>query len=249
MNNDKNCLLILAAGKGTRINCDGPKVLLEINGRPIIERLLHNVKDICRKPVLIISRQGEKLIDKFGGDCDFICQDKQLGTGHAVGCAKEVLEKEDYKNIVVLPGDHPGIKAETLDKLIDLRNQEDSVLAIASLGLENFDGLNQEFYHCGRIVRDNQENITDIVEFKDATDEQKNITEVNVSYYCFKADWLWQNIGKIENNNKAGEYYITDLVKIAKARGENISLIKINDITQGMGVNTVEQLKKLEKII
>jgi bifunctional UDP-N-acetylglucosamine pyrophosphorylase / glucosamine-1-phosphate N-acetyltransferase len=241
-----NQLVILAGGKGTRMQSDKPKVLHNVNGVPIIERLLQNIKNIFAQPAIIVGYKGDEVISVLGDKYDYVRQPEQLGTGHAMWCAKKVLAPKNYKNIIVTPGDHPLISSETLKKLLDLHTQEQTKISLAIVSVPHFEGDFASFYHYGRIIRGPSGDVKGIVEFKDATEEQKRICEVNTSYYCFDADWLWENIEKLNSHNAAQEYYLTDMVKIAFEQGESIASFVIENAYEGLGVNDQRQLEIVE---
>jgi len=246
---DKTQIIILAGGKGTRMQSNGPKVLVHAGGKPIILRLLRAVEKVCDRPTIIIGYQGEEVIKATENKYHYVWQKEQLGTGHAVACAKVELENKDFERIVILPGDHPLLREETLVKLIEAHNQSGAVLTLTTGQVENFNGDFAAFYNFGRIIRNGDGSVLRIVELKDASDVEKNITEVNLGYYCFKPDWLWQNIEKLQDNNKAKEYYLTDLVGLAREQGQKIQAQLIDNIVEGFGINTPEQLMIVEKYL
>lgn len=246
---DKTQIIILAGGKGTRMQSDGPKVLVPAGGEPIILRLLRAIERICPRPAIIVGYQGEKVIEMTGNRLHYIWQREQLGTGHAIACAKTELENEGFERIIVLPGDHPLLNEETVLRLVAAHKRSGAVLTLSTGLVVSFDGDFSVFYNFGRIVRGGDGQIARIVELKDATDTEKKITEVNLGYYCFQADWLWQNIDKLQNNNQAKEYYLTDLVGLAREQGKKIQAHLVDNIIEGFGVNTPEQLEVVEKYI
>lgn len=244
-----NQIVILAGGKGTRMQSERPKVLHEVQGVPIIKRLLQNVENLFAQPAIVIGYKGDEVISALGDNYCYIRQPEQLGTGHAIWCAKAVLASRGHKNIVVMPGDHPLISAGTLQRLIDLRIKEQTKISLAIVSVPHFEGDFGSFYHYGRIIRGDDGGVRDIVEFKDATEEQKMIKEVNTSYYCFDAEWLWENIEKLNNENAAQEYYLTDMVKISFEQSERIASFVIDNAYEGLGINDKRQLEIVEKII
>lgn len=141
-----NQAIILAGGKGTRMQSDLPKVLYFIKGVSIIQRLLDNVKVIFADPVIIIGYKGDEIISALGDRYSYVHQDQQLGTGHAVMCAKKVLVSKDYQNIIVIPGDHPLISAKTLQKLIHMHEREKAKLTLAIVSAPNFGGGLYKFF-------------------------------------------------------------------------------------------------------
>lgn len=236
-----NQIIILAGGQGTRMQSELPKVLHPIKGISIIERIINNTKPLFDRPVILVGFKGGEIMTTLGNKMNYIHQAEQLGTGHAIWCAKQALAKEKYKNIVVIPGDHPLLSAATLKKLINVHESARAKISLATISVPDFAGDYGSFYHCGRIIRDNNQ-VRAIVEFKDASEEEKKIKEVNVGFYCFNARWLWKNIEKLNNKNKAEEYYLTDMIKIAYENGDKISSFVIDDAFEGLGVNNREQL-------
>lgn len=242
-------ILILAGGKGTRMGQDIPKVLTEIGGEPMIFHLLKSIKSICDIPTMVVGFGSDNILKSVGKNADYVFQAEQLGTGHAVACAKEKLEKESYNNIIVIPGDHPLISGETIRDMITSHKESGAVITVSFVRVGSYEGIEKVFYNCGRVIKNESGEVVNIVELKDASDLQKEIKDVNVSYYCFDAKWLWNTIDKLKNDNKAGEYYLTDLIKIAVDQNEKINSFNIKDSVEGMGVNTPEQKKMIEDII
>lgn len=243
-------IVILAAGKGKRMNNQElPKVLIPLNGQPIINHLLKAVKqsNIDDRPVLVVGRQAELVKKTLGPAYDYVLQTELLGTGHAVSQTQGLLQNQT-ENVMVLYGDHPFLTSSSIKKLAETHCAKNHLISLMTVKVENFDGLNQTFYDFGRIVRDGAGKIKEIVEKKDATPEQLKIKELNPAYYCFQADWLWENLAKIKNNNAQGEYYLTDLVKIAIEQGLRIDSIDI-DPKEAMGINTPEQFKDAERVL
>ncbi|MEK7511456.1 MAG: NTP transferase domain-containing protein [Patescibacteria group bacterium] len=243
-------IIILAAGKGTRMNCDGPKVLQEVLGRPMIDYVLDSVEKtgLAVKPVVIIGFQGNKVRDQVGERAELVWQQNQFGTGHAVSCASEIL-RERNGDVLVLYGDTPLISPKTINNLFDIHGAEGSMITMMTTEVENFNDWRQGFYGFGRILRNGNNSISAIRELKDCSDEEKNIIELNPGYYCFNSEWLWKNIDLISNNNnQQQEYYLTDLVEMAVQQGRLINSLKIHPI-ECLGVNTVEQLKLVEDLL
>ncbi|OGH59377.1 MAG: hypothetical protein A2725_00935 [Candidatus Magasanikbacteria bacterium RIFCSPHIGHO2_01_FULL_33_34] len=243
-------VLILAAGKGTRMNSDKPKVLHELANKPMLKYVFEEAISISPKPITVVGYGHEQVRRCLEGESTtYIIQDKQLGTGHAVSCARDYIDKEGSKNIFILPGDHPLIKAETLKKIVEIHKETSAIVTIGTVKVPNFEGVFSQFLHSGRIVRDENGKIVEIIEYKDATDKQKEITEVNVSYYCFDSRWLCSNLSKLGNTNASQEYYITDLPKLASSQKQVISSFEILEYFQALGANTPEQLTRLEQYL
>jgi len=245
-----NHIIILAGGKGTRMKSEKPKVLTLVKGIPIIKRLLANIKSICEKPTIIVGYKGNEVVEATENKYNYVIQKEQNGTGHAIACAKSSLQnKNDIESIIVIPGDHPLVSAQSLNNITLQRKSSGAVIALGTLVVPSYDGDWSVFNHYGRIIKDTMGHVTGIVEFKDASEEIRAIKEVNMSYYCFDATWLWENIDTIDNKNAAGEYYLTDIVAIAKKQQKIITSYAIENYIEAMGINTPEQLLLVESFI
>lgn len=245
-----NEIIILAGGKGTRMKSEKPKVLTELHGKTFIERVVEAARVINPKPVVIVGYKGEEVIAALGDSCRYVWQREQLGTGHAVQCAKSELEKNTAaKNIIVVPGDHPLINSEALIRLLESHEASGRTITFTTLQVPHFEQEYAGFYAYGRIIRNEIGAVANIVELKDCDDAQKRITETNSSYYCFNAQWLWSHIELLQNNNKASEFYLTDLIHIAFKEGELLNTLTLNDVRLGMGINTLEELRVAEQFV
>jgi UDP-N-acetylglucosamine diphosphorylase/glucosamine-1-phosphate N-acetyltransferase len=258
----KYATVILAAGKGTRMN-EGrasaiPKVMFEIAGKPIIYWSVKLVKDSgIDKTVVVVGYKKELIEEYFSchtNDDDKVCdkvefavQEQQLGTGHAAASAKSVLEGQ-AEAVVVFYGDNPLYKPETVKKLIELYENPPAggkpTIAMMTVVFDN-----PEFWAFGRIVKDKNGNVIDIVEQKDCTPEQLKIEECNPGFYIFDAEWLWENVEKLESNNSQGEFYLTDMIRIAANQGKKVVSMPVSEIGEALGINNPEQQKKAEEII
>jgi len=239
--------VILAAGKGTRMKSDLPKVLFPLKGKPMMEYLIRSIMDseVDGKPIIIVSPGNKELIQKalarYG--CRYAIQNEQLGTGHALACAKEFVG-EEAENIIVFYGDHPFVKPETIKRLAEIH---EGIITMMTTKLEDFSNWRKNFYSWGRVLRE-RDRVKEIIEFKDANDKEKEIKEVNPGFYCFNKNWLFENIEKLENNNNQKEYYLTDLIKIAFKQGLKIDSLPINP-KEAIGINNKEELVAAERLI
>ena len=240
----KGKIIILAGGKGTRMDADIPKVLVEVAKEPMIEHLLRVIND---QPIVVVGFQSEKVKDQLGDRVEYVFQKEQLGTGHAVACAQEQL-KEFEGPIVVLYGDHPLVSKETIEKLFNLYHEKKANVSMLTTELNDFDDWREGFHSFGRIIRDANNDIAAIRELKDSSEEEKKIKEVNPGYYCFDSQWLWENIKKLKNENKQKEYYLTDLVELSVAQNDFIPSFQVAP-KECLGVNTKEQIKLIEKFL
>lgn len=240
-------IIVLAAGKGKRMGGELPKVLAPLAGKPMIERLIQAIikSGVDSRPIIVVSPDNQSIISKAleQYNCRYAIQDRQLGTGHAVNCAKELVG-EEASDVICFYGDHPFVKPETIKNLAESRQ---GIITIATTIVPDFNDWRKNFYHWGRILRYNGR-IEAIIEFKDATDEVKNIKEVNPGFYCFNSEWLWQNIKELTNKNAQGEYYLTDLINLAFRQKEKINSISI-DPREAVGINTPEELEIAKGLI
>lgn len=243
-----NQVVILAAGKGTRMNSNLPKALVTLKGRPMIHYLLDSLvkSQIDSCPIVIVSPDNKDLIAQSLKNYSVVyaLQNKQLGTGHAVACAKDLI-KNETKKIIVLYCDHPFLTTESLEKCAN--KQIDSVMVMTT-DLIDFEDWRHNFYHWGRFIRNKEGEIEKIVEFKDASEKEKLITEVNPGFMAFNSSWLWSNIQLLSNHNAQHEYYLTSLPEIAFKEGHKIPSVKIS-AEEAMGINSLEELKIAENLI
>ena len=240
---EKPDVIIMAAGRGTRMESDFPKSLNFVGGRPTIVRIVESARSICSMPIVVIGHGSSEFVKVLGGQCRYVFQKKQQGTGHAIICAKKALM--DYawgRRIIILPGDHPLITQETLRGLYDAHCRSGAAISLCTLKVPDFTGDNQLFSNYGRIVRDASGHVSSIIELRDATEAQKKIREVNVGYYCFETAWLLPNLERLTSQNVAGEFYITDLVGLATEQKMPIYAHAIGNPPEAMGFNTREQL-------
>jgi bifunctional UDP-N-acetylglucosamine pyrophosphorylase / glucosamine-1-phosphate N-acetyltransferase len=236
--------IILAAGHGKRMNHGSlPKVLVPFKDKPMIHHLLESIKTskVCDKPAIVIGYKSNHVKKSLGDNYHYIHQEEQLGTGHAVSCCKEEL-KDKAKNIMVLYGDHPNLSHSTIKNIADTHISENKVLTLATAKVEDFNEWRSILHDFGRVVRNASGKITRIVEKKDASPQELSINEVNPSYFCFKADWLWENLQNLKNNNAQNEYYLTDLLQMAFEQQQEIANVLIEP-QEALGANTPEQLE------
>jgi bifunctional UDP-N-acetylglucosamine pyrophosphorylase/glucosamine-1-phosphate N-acetyltransferase len=242
-------IVILAAGKGNRMNSDTPKPLSPVGGEISLRRILKNVAWGTNDPIIVVSRNNEKIVEALGPGFTYVIQEKQRGTGDAVHAVKKTLNNRVFaENTMVLLADQPFISEQTLQNLWSVHKEKNAVLTIGTVTVPDFSGDHELFFRYGRILRDENNRVQGIVEEKDASEEEKKIKEVNISYYCFKTEWLWENIGMLKNENKSGEFYITDMVHIAASQNIPIHSYAVPDLKEGMGFNTQEQLELLQKL-
>lgn len=243
---EKIGVIILAAGKGKRMQSELPKAMHLLRDIPLIEYVVRAVESLKIKPVVIVPDDSDLVRNYLEKRADYAMQIERLGTGHAVSMAEELLSGH-ADHIVVLYGDMPFINFGSIKNLIDEHVSRGNTLTLMTVKTPDFFDWRAQFYDFGRIVRDENNNITRIVEKKDASPKELNIKEVNTAFFCFKSDWLWENLKNLKNTNAAGEYYLTDLVKIAFDTNERLSSVEIHPL-EAIGVNTKEHLEKAQKI-
>lgn len=236
--------VILAAGQSTRMNTKMPKVLHEVCGRPMLEWVLTACRQAgVRRHLVVVGYGKEQIIARYGkwGDVEFVEQPEQRGTGHAVMCCRPHLATFTGLTLV-LCGDAPLIRPETLTQLIEKHLQDKSAVTLATAVLSNPTGY-------GRIVRDHYGNIQGIVEHNDCTPEQLAIREVNPGYFCFSTPHLLSALERIKPNNKKNEYYLTDALHILLSDGLKATAITAVAEEDALGVNTRQQLAIASKIM
>ena len=240
---DNFSTLIMAAGKGTRMKSDLAKVLHKINGRPMVHYVIEIAKEIhSQKIVLIVGHQRDKVMYECKNfDVEFAVQDQQLGTGHAVMMAKEKFINYEG-DILILSGDVPLLTKKTLLQLINIHTKSNAIASLLTAELGDPTGY-------GRVIRDENGIVDRIVEHKDATNEEKEINEINVGIYIFKSKPLFESLNLINNDNVQGEYYLPDVVKLYVDKGERVVAQLAENFEETKGINNIEQLKEAETIL
>jgi bifunctional UDP-N-acetylglucosamine pyrophosphorylase/glucosamine-1-phosphate N-acetyltransferase/UDP-N-acetylglucosamine pyrophosphorylase len=233
--------IVLAAGKGTRMESDLPKVLIPACGRPMIEYVLDTLAaaGVLRMLVVVGYRAADVREALASRDnVTFVEQTQQLGTGHAVIMCREQLV-DHHGAVIVVTGDSPLIQHDSVRSLLDLYETEKPACILGSLHSENPHGL-------GRIVRDGQGAFVGIVEEKDATDQQRQITEVNMSTYVFDGVELYATLDQLTNDNQQSEYYITDCPGILRQAGKDVRALPVLKPCEALSVNNMAQLRIVE---
>ena len=237
-----NYAIILAAGKGTRMKSDLPKVLHKVAGISMLEHVFRSVNAINpEKTVTVIGHKAELVEQVLAGQTDFVRQTEQLGTGHAVMMAEPVLENLTGQTLVIA-GDTPLITGESLKNLIDFHINHKNVATILTAEADNPFGY-------GRIVRNQHDEVLKIVEQKDASDFEQQIKEINTGTYVFDNARLFEALKNINTNNAQGEYYITDVIGIFRENGEKVGAYTLKDFDESLGVNDRVALATAEGVM
>ena len=236
----------MAAGLGTRMKSNRAKVLHELGGLPLIAHVVRAAQPLNPQAILVVvGHQAEEVeraaLAEVGDLARSVLQAQQRGTGDAVESARSELENTDSL-VLILSGDVPMIKTETLRKLIEHHNTARAACTILSVRLENPTGY-------GRIIRDQNDSFQKIVEHRDATEEQRQVKEINSGIYCFDAKDLYRALRKIEPANDQGEYYLTDVAEIILADGGTVSVFLHSDSREVSGINTRAELAEFENLI
>ncbi len=236
--------VILAAGKGTRMKSETPKVLHEIFGKTLVGYVLDNVKNITSENFVIVGHHAEEVenfVKKNYTNAKTVLQTPQLGTGHAVSMVCPMLK--DYKGLVlILCGDTPLITEETLKKFIDFHKSQNSDLTVMSTIFENPTNY-------GRIIREPDNTLKCIVEEKDATPEQKAVKEVNAGIYCIEWAKVQPAFSQLTSNNAQGEYYLTDIIEWGKKNNLNVNAYIMENNEEIFGINSRLHLAEATKIL
>ena len=240
--NENIITLIMAAGKGTRMKSKKSKLVQKIYGKELVKRVVELAEKIGSSEIVTVVGYLKEQVEAVLGDrVKYAIQEELLGTGHAVMQAERFLKEKDGK-VVILYGDVPLIRPDTLKKLIKQSIDEKEYATVLTAVYENPTGY-------GRIVRDNKGNIKEIIEEKDANLEQKKIKEINSGIYCFDIKALIDAIHKITPNNAQGEYYLTDVIKIINDAGLKTGAMIVEDNTEILGVNDRTQLELLTRVL
>lgn len=241
-------VIILAAGYGKRMQSEVPKVLIPLHGKPLLAHVLEAVagSQVCERPVVVVGQKKELVMETIGTVPHYVVQAEQLGTGHAVASAEELL-KDTAENVMVVYGDQPFYTGETLKKMADYHASHGGVMTMATVQLDDFNEWRSAFYSFGRIKRDENGKLERIIYGKNLTEEELAITEVDPAFFCFKAEWLWPRLRELKNENSHGEYYLTDLVALAVKEGTPPETMSM-PAREALGANSPEDLEVLKGI-
>ena len=236
--------IILAAGKSTRMKSRRPKALHPVCGKPMLQFVIDACFDAgCQRVLIVVGHGKEEVMACFGHDrrIEWVEQTEQLGTGHAARMAEPQL-RDHHGDVFILTGDAPLIRGEVLRTLLRAHRDEHAAASMATAVLDDPTGY-------GRIVRDAEGQFVEIVEQADATAEQREIREVFPSYYCLKSEDLQFALARLKNENKKGEYYLTDIYSILRAAGKKVVAVQAVAQDDVLGVNDRGQLAAIDAIM
>lgn len=224
-----------------------PKVLFKLGNKPMIRFVLNQIEKLklTLKPIIVVGHKYDLVQKELGSAYLYAFQQGQLGTAHAVNAAQGFSLGTD---VLVLYGDMPFISSASVKKLMALHEENKSVISMFTATVNSFEGIMESLNGFGRIIRNELGEISKIREFKDASETEKHIKEINPGIYIFKADWIWKNIDKIQNKNAQQEYYLTDLIHLAREQNLSIKSICI-DPQEVFGINTKEQLEQAQLLV
>lgn len=234
--------VVLAAGLGKRFGSDRPKVLQLFRGRPLVHWVTDSLHDTgIRRVIVVIGHHGDEVETSYpAGEVEFVWQHERRGTGHAVMQTVPKLEGHSGQ-ILVLLGDAPCVRSQTIRDLIDLQVRSGAAATILSAEVDDPSGY-------GRIVRAADGSVDRIVEHRDADESIRLIREINSGMICFRSEALLPNLSQLTNHNHQGEYYITDVIGLLRAAGEKVMAHIAADPREVLGVNSPEELALLEKL-
>lgn len=235
---NKVAAVILGAGKGTRMKSDLPKVMMPVCGKPMIRHIIDTLEQVKADEIVTVIAPDGDLVKKEVSPYKTCIQDKQLGTGHAVKCAREALN--GFKgDVLVIFGDQPLYTPHTIEKMLNKRREG---YAVVCLGFTPEDAARY-----GRLIMKNGE-LTRIVEYKDANDEERAVKFCNSGMMCFDGEKMFEILDAVSNENAAGEYYLTDAVAIALKKGLKCSAVEC-PVNEAAAANTREELAFLEELL
>ncbi|MFK9119985.1 bifunctional UDP-N-acetylglucosamine diphosphorylase/glucosamine-1-phosphate N-acetyltransferase GlmU [Peribacillus castrilensis] len=234
--------IILAAGQGTRMKSKLYKVLHPVCGKPMVQHVIDQVNQLQIEDIVtVIGHGAEKVQEQLGDSCKYALQEQQLGTAHAVMQAESVLSAKSGTTLVIC-GDTPLIKAETMKELIALHEQSQAKATILTAYADNPAGY-------GRVLRGEGGLVEKIVEHKDASEEERYVKEINTGTYCFDNQALFSALQKVSNENVQGEYYLPDVIEILKEEGEVVTAFQSSEFEETLGVNDRVALSQAEQIL
>lgn len=238
----KTVAIILAAGKGTRMKSPLPKVLHRVGHRPMVWHVIQAARKAdIREIIVVVGFQALRVERALANtDVEFVHQEPQLGTGHAVMVARPLLT-HFHGTILVLAGDVPALSPQTIRALVEEHQAERAVATVLTAIWDDPSGY-------GRVIRTPKGLVKKIVEDGDTTARQKKIREVNTGTFCFQADPLWRALARIQNENRQAEYYLTDVIEIFARRNRRVLAVTAPDPWETMGINSRAQMAEVERL-
>jgi len=239
----KTAAIILAAGQGTRMKSDLPKVLHTIDDRPMVSFVVESVRDFSSdKTVVVVGYQADRVREALrGSGVEFVVQEQQLGTGHAVMQCEEALSGSEG-TVMVLNGDVPCLRADTLRGFAAFHADQDAAGTVLTAVLPDATGY-------GRIVRAPDDSLLKIVEHKDASPDELDIREINSGLFCFDKKALFEALHGLDRDNSQAEYYLTDVIELMRGSGLKVGAYRVEDEREVSGVNNVEELEDIRRYI
>lgn len=234
---------IMAAGKGTRMKSELPKVLHKINNRPMVHYVIDLTQELNSERTILIVGHKRELVEEACENLpvEYVTQEPQLGTGHAVQMTEPLLKDFDG-DVLVLSGDVPLLTIETLKDLAKVHNESRAAATMLTSELDDPAGY-------GRVIRDESGFVKKVAEHKDASEEERLVKEINVGIYIFQSKKLFAALRNVDNNNVQGEYYLPDVIPMFIADGLRVNAVKTPNFDETRGINTIAQLKEAEEVL
>ncbi|WP_188207365.1 bifunctional UDP-N-acetylglucosamine diphosphorylase/glucosamine-1-phosphate N-acetyltransferase GlmU [Alkalibacillus aidingensis] len=234
--------VVLAAGKGTRMKSKLYKVLHPVCGKPMVQHVVDQLNTLELDQIITIVGHGAETVqDQLGDQTAYVVQEEQLGTGHAVRMADSYLEGKPGTTVVVC-GDTPLLTSDTLNELMEQHESVQAKVTVLTTDITDPTGY-------GRVIRDGQGHVEKIVEEKDASSDEKSVKEINTGTYCFDNELLFESLKQVSNDNSQGEYYLPDVLEIAKNQGEKVAAFKTPNDEETIGVNDRVALANAERLL
>lgn len=234
--------IVLAAGQGTRMKSKLYKVLHPVCGKPMVQHVVDHIETLdVERIVTVVGHGAEMVKEQLGEQSEYVLQAEQLGTAHAVQQAESILGALEGTTLVVC-GDTPLIRPETMKALFDYHTSQNAKATILTAVAEDPTGY-------GRILRDTEGNVAQIVEQKDATEEQRKVNEINTGTYCFDNKALFETLKLVKNDNAQGEYYLPDVIEILQKQGDLVAAYVTENFEETLGVNDRFALSQAEEIM
>lgn len=232
--------IVLAAGKGVRMKSDIPKVLHPLCGKPLVAHVIANLREAgIADIIVVVGYGGDAVIKALGPSVRYVRQHEQRGTGHAVMQAKPLIDGQRGM-VLVASGDVPLISSRTFRRMIREAQSDETKAVVLTMVPEHPTGY-------GRIIKTAKGDLAEIVEERDASEEQKTIREVNTGTYIFHGEYLIPGLSTLSTNNAQGEYYLPDVIRYIRSLGHPVRTICLEDAFEGSGVNSPEELQGLER--